>query len=165
MGMALRGRRSERERGREEDGGGERPPFPIISLIPEIRFWVRILPKIKGSLFHSDRGGSRRYIFLKNISSPLSVPVYVFLSVRLFLHRWLTLPFSPFPWHIAPLGDGSFDSSLLWHTAAGKLHLCKCHTEWKDQAGREPQALQGHTNSVVLGSLCLDEVPKAFWWG
>lgn len=38
MGMALRGRRSEREEEREKEREEERPPSPFISLIPEIRF-------------------------------------------------------------------------------------------------------------------------------
>lgn len=90
------------------------------------------------------------------VSLNLSVSFYQFLP------SLLTHLFSTFHWHIAPISDRSFDRSLLCNTASGKLHLCKCHTERKDQAGIQPQALQGHANSMAPGSLCLDEVPKAF---
>lgn len=159
MGMALRGRRSERE----ADRGGERPPSPIISLIPEIRFWVSIRPKIKGSLFHCGRDGSRCNIFLENISS-FSEPVCVWRSVSSFSSDSLSY-FLLSGGTLLPSVMGLLIASFLCNTTAGKLHLCKCHTEWKDRAGIEPRALQGHTNSAALGSRRLDEVPKAFWWG
>lgn len=166
MGMAVRSRRSEREEGRErKEREEERPPSPFISLISEIRVWVSILPEIKGSLFHSDR--------LRRVTASHFLEEHflffwtrLHLSVCLFLLCWLRRLLScPFRWNIAPTSDGSFDSSLLCNTSAGKLHLCKCHTEWKDPAGRKPQALLGHASSLAPGSLRLDEVPKAFWWG
>lgn len=166
MGMALRGRRSEREEGWEKEREEARPPSPFISLIPEIRFWVSILPEIKGSLFHSDR--QRRVTASHFLEEHLFLFFWtcLYLSVCLFCLCWLCLLFSPFGWNITPpASDGSFDSSLLCNTSAGKLHLCKCHTEWKDPAGREPRAFLGHASSRALGSRCLDEVPKAFWWG
>lgn len=63
MGMALRGRWSREER--KEDGEGERPPSSIILLIREIRFGESIRPKIKSSLFHTDRDGSWRKSLLR----------------------------------------------------------------------------------------------------
>lgn len=150
MGMALRSRQSEREgkRGRQK---GRKTSSPIISLIPEIRFWGSIIPKIKGSLFHTDRDRSRRYIFMVKASFSLSR---------------LVCPHSSISSNCSLLSDGisdrSFDSSLLCNTAAGKLHLCKCHTEWKEQAGGEPQALQGHANSLAPWVIVPGWGPKSF---
>lgn len=64
MGMALRGRWSKKER--KEDREGERPPSSIILLIREIRFGESIRPKIKSSLFHTDRDGSWRKSLLRS---------------------------------------------------------------------------------------------------
>lgn len=36
---------------------------------------------------------------------------------------------------------GPFDSLLLCNTAAGKLHLCKCHEEPGGTGERDPRAL------------------------
>lgn len=64
MGMALRGRWSKEEG--KEDGEGQRPPSSIILLIREIRFGESIRPKIKSSLFHTDRDGSWRKSLLRS---------------------------------------------------------------------------------------------------
>lgn len=62
---------------------------------------------------------------------------------------------------------GPFDSLLLCNTAAGKLHLCKCHEEREEREDRGRGEIhgryQGHANSpAVGGSRCQDEVPQAF---
>jgi len=58
-------------------------------------------------------------------------------------------------------------SPLCANAPAGKLRLCKCHTEAKDPAGeREPRApRRSRKPAGYRGSLCHDEVRGAFWWG
>lgn len=47
---------------------------------------------------------------------------------------------------------GPFDSLLLCNTAAGKLHLCKCHEEREDRGRGEIHGrYQGHANSPAVG--------------
>lgn len=78
MGMALRGRWSEEER--KEDREGERPPSSIILLIREIRFGESIRPKIKSSLFHTDRDGSWRKSLLLSLNLSASPAALFFTS-------------------------------------------------------------------------------------
>lgn len=94
MGMALRGRWSKEER--KEDREGERPPSSIILLIREIRVGESIRPKIKSSLFHSDRDGSWRKSLL---GSRTSLPLRLLYSPRPERHR-------------AAITDRPFDSLL-----------------------------------------------------
>lgn len=80
MGMALRGRWSKEER--KEDREEERPPSSIILLIREIRFGESIRPKIKSSLFHTDRDGSWRKSLLRSPNLSAS-PAPLFSTSRM----------------------------------------------------------------------------------
>lgn len=136
MGMVLRGRKGERDE--------DRAPSPVISLIPKIRFWVSTLPEIKSSLFLNDRDGPQCYIW--RIYSPPE-PTSTFQSVS-SLH-FLLCAGTKLP---------SVMGILIAPTSASKLHLCKCHTEWKDQSGTESQ-----TPSLNSRKPCASGVTLTQW--